>query len=125
MNTRSRKKLVNFSYLAARAESAMSLPDAGMADCRVQRVGEAGSGIEPMHACDQVLHALLIVSHWFWAAFHVLPLGIFSIGQDVVRRPGPGHIAHISGVHQQLLLILEDGEPDFSREMRKYTRISH
>ena len=38
----------------------------------------------------------------------MLPLGIVSIGQDVVRRPDPGHIVHISGVHQQLLLILED-----------------
>ena len=33
-----------------------------------------------MHACDQVLHALLIFSHPFWAAFHVLPLGFFSVG---------------------------------------------
>ena len=41
----------------------------------------------------------------------MLPLGIVSIGQDVVRRPDQGHIGHISGVHQQLLLILEDGEP--------------
>ena len=64
-----------------------------------------------MHACVQVLLVLLIVSHPFWAAIHVLPLGIFSIGQDVVSRPDPGHIAHISGVHQQLFLILEDGEP--------------
>ena len=37
-----------------------------------------------------------------------------SIGQDVVNRPNPDHIVHISGVHQQLLLTLEleDGEPD-------------
>ena len=75
-----------------------------------------------MHACDQGLHALLIVSHHFWAALHVLPFGMFSICQDVVRRPGPGHIVQISGVHQQLLLILEDGESaDFSRVMRTYT----
>ena len=67
-----------------------------------------------MHAYDQVLHALLIVSHPFWATFHVLPLGIFSIGHDVVNRPDPGHIAHISGVHQQLFLILEmESQPDF------------
>ena len=56
-----------------------------------------------MHACDHVLHPLLSVSHPFWAAFHVLPFDIFSIGQDVGRRPDPGHIVHISGVHQQLL----------------------
>ena len=42
LNTRSRKKLVNFPP-AARAglKSAMSLPDAGMDDCRVRRVYEA------------------------------------------------------------------------------------
>ena len=74
------------------------------------RPGRTG-GIEFMHACDQVLHALLIVSHPFLAAFHMLPLGIVLIGHDVVGRPDPGHIVHVSGVHQQLLLILEDGEP--------------
>ena len=75
-----------------------------------------------MHAWDPVLHALLIVSDPFWAALHVLHLGIFSFSQDVVSRPDPDHIVYISGVHQQLLLILEDGESaDFSRVMRTYT----
>ena len=67
--------------------------------------------VELLHAGDKVLHALLIFSHPFWAAFYVLPLRIFSIGQNVVSRLDPGHIVHISEVHQQLLLILEDGEP--------------
>ena len=44
-NTRSRKKLVNTPPRAARAELkfATSLPDAGMADCMVRRVGKTGS----------------------------------------------------------------------------------
>ena len=78
-------------------------------------MGEAGSnGIESnpcMHACNQVLHVLLIFSHPFRAAFRVLPFGFFSVGQGVVSRSDLSHIVHISGVHQQLLLILEDGEP--------------
>ena len=41
----------------------------------------------------------------------MLPLGIFSIGQNLLNRPDPCHIVHISGVHHQLLLILEDEEP--------------
>ena len=116
----------HFFLPAARAElkSATSLPDAGISDCRVRRVGEAGSnGRESnscMHTCAQVLHALLIVSHPFWTAFHVLPLDIFSFSQDVVRRPDPGNIVHISGVHQQLLLRMES-QPDFSRVMGTYT----
>lgn len=59
-----------------------------------------------MNACNQVLHALLIFSHPFWATFHVLTLGFFSVGQGVVSHPDLGHIVNISGVHQQLLLIL-------------------
>ena len=77
-----------------------------------------------MHTCDLVLHALLIVSHPFWTALNVLPLGIFLFGQDVVRRPDPGHIVHISGVHEQLLLVLlhrMESRSDFNRLMRTYT----
>ena len=45
LKTRSRNKPVNFSSPTAWAElkSAMSVSEAGMADCRVRRVGEAGS----------------------------------------------------------------------------------
>lgn len=39
------------------------------------------------------------------ATFDVLPLGDFSVGQGVVS------LVSISGVHKQLLLIVEDGKP--------------
>ena len=61
-----------------------------------------------MHACNQVLRALLIFLHPFCAAFHVPPLGFFSVGQGGMSHPDSGHIVHIYGVRQQLLLILED-----------------
>ena len=55
LNTRSRKKLVNVSSPAAGAELkfATSLPDAGIADCRVRRVGRVEREVfEFLHACD-------------------------------------------------------------------------
>ena len=64
-----------------------------------------------MHACNQVLHTLLIFSHSFWATLLVLPFGFSSVGQGIVSCLDLGHIVQISGVHQQLFLILEDGEP--------------
>ena len=53
---RSRKKLVNFCSPATRAElkSATSLPDAGMAECRVRRVGDAGSDGRESNSCMHV-----------------------------------------------------------------------
>ena len=56
LNTRSRKTLVNVPCPAARAElkSATSLPDAGMVDCRVRRVGEAGSDVRESNSCMHV-----------------------------------------------------------------------
>ena len=64
-----------------------------------------------MHACNQVLHALLIFLHPFWATFLVLHLGFCSVGQGIMSCPDQCHIVHISRVHKQLLLILKDGEP--------------
>ena len=54
--TRSRKKLVNFSLPAARAElkSATSLPDAGMAGCRMRRMVEDGSNGRESNSCMHV-----------------------------------------------------------------------
>ena len=64
-----------------------------------------------MHACNQVLHALLIFMHPFWATFLVLHLGFFSVGQGIVSCPNQCHTVHFSRVHKQLFLILKDGEP--------------
>ena len=64
-----------------------------------------------MHACDQFRHALLIFSHPFWTAFHVLPLGFLLVGQGAKSRLDTVHIVHISGVHKQLLFISEDEQP--------------
>ncbi len=58
-----------------------------------------------MHACDQVLHTLLIFSHPLWATFLFC---LFLVCKGIVSLSDLGHIVDIS---VQLLLILEDGEP--------------
>ena len=96
---RSLKKLVNVSTPAAGAElkSAPSLPDAGIADCRVRRVGKAESNGRYSNSCMHVTTSCtLILSHPFWAAFYVLPICIFSIDQVVVSHSDPGYIVHIT-----------------------------
>ena len=45
-----------------------------------------------------------------WSTFLVLPIGFSPGGQGIVSRLDLGHIVHTSGVHQQLFIILEDGE---------------
>ena len=103
-----------FSSPAARAElkSTTSLPDAGMVDCWVRRVGEAGSNggsrtcLHVNGGSQTCLHVTRYCTHYssfrirFGPYSIVLPFGIFSIGHDVVCRPDPDQVVHISGVHQ-------------------------
>jgi len=61
-----------------------------------------------MHACDQVLQALFILTHAFGTTSIVLRSLFFPVANGVMCCPNLSHIVHILGVHQQLFFILED-----------------
>ena len=61
------------------------------------------------HACMQLGPACTAHLHAsFWG--HI-PCASSRVGQDIVSCPDQCHTVHISSVHEQLLLILNDGEP--------------
>ena len=79
------KEFVSFSFSTACAElkSVMRSPEAGIADCRLRRVREAGSNGQESNYNWQVTRScahcsLLIFSHMFWTIFWCYLAGLLG-----------------------------------------------